>query len=100
MSPDVFDWVEPPLHKTYISEVTKVYHDVVPFKIKHITPGTPMDGPKIDIQNYFKDDIEPEKAIIPYCKPGTNKIFSYRLDDICKVLTISKEYIFERDLPI
>lgn len=26
LPPEVFTWVEPPLHRVYLSEVTKVYH--------------------------------------------------------------------------
>jgi len=44
--------VEPPKHKEYISEVTKVYHDIVPFKIKYVNLNA-LDEPKINTSNYF-----------------------------------------------
>lgn len=50
----------------------------------------------IEMPNYFDKEIEPEKALMHYVKPNTNILYSYRLDDICKILTISKEYLFER----
>lgn len=58
MPPEVFSWVEPPLHRVYLSEVTKVYHEIVPFKIKHISLNQ-VDEPKIDTVNYFPGSVEP-----------------------------------------
>lgn len=93
LPPEVFEeWVNPPLHRLYLSEVTKVYHEIVPFKIKHICLSS-LEDPVIKVPNYFKDDTEAEKQIIYFCKPGTKMMYSYRLDDICKLLTIEKEYI-------
>ena len=89
LPPQVFEWVDPVLHRTYLSEVTKVYHEVVPFKIKHVCLSS-LDDPVIDTPNYFAADLEPEKTIISYCKPGTRTMYSYRMDDICKLLTIEK----------
>lgn len=53
LSPEVFSWVEPPLHKVYLSEVTKVYDEIVPFKIKYVCLSS-LDEPKIETSNYFK----------------------------------------------
>lgn len=30
--------------------------------------------------NYFSQDVDPEKAIMHYCKPGTKTLVSYRVD--------------------
>ena len=84
--------MEPPLHRLYLSEVTKVYHEVVPFKIKHVCLSS-LGDPIINTPNYFNPDTESDKQIIFYCKPGTKTMFSYRMDDICKLLTIEKEYL-------
>jgi hypothetical protein len=85
----VFEWVEPPLHRDYLSEVTKVYHDVVPFKIKFVCLSS-LDDPKIDMPNFFSQETDPEKAVMHYCKPGTKTLITYRVEDICKLLTIEK----------
>lgn len=95
LPPAVFeDWVEPPLHRLYLSEVTKVYHEVVPFKIKHVCLSS-VEDPVIKTPNYFKSDTDVEKQIILYCKPGTKTMYYYRMDDICKLLTIEKEYLHQ-----
>lgn len=60
---------------------------MVPFKIKYVCLSS-LDEPKIDTPNYFNQDIDPEKAVIHYCLPGTKKLITYRIDDICKLLTI------------
>lgn len=68
-----------------------MYHEVVPFKIKFVNLSS-LDDPKINTKNYYNSEIEVEKAVIHYCVPGTKKLITYRLDDICKLATIEKEY--------
>jgi hypothetical protein len=69
--------------------VTKVYHDIVPFKIKHINL-LDLEDPKINTDNFFSESTDAEKAVVHYCVPKTKKLITYRLDDICKALTIEK----------
>lgn len=71
----------------------KVYHEIVPFKIKHIIPGDIADGLEINVPNYFKNDVEPEKAVMHFVQPNTKSLFTYQLQDICKTLTIESEYL-------
>ena len=61
----------------------------MPFKIKHVCLPS-LEDPVISTPNYFKPDLEVEKQIIFFCKPGTNKMYSYRMEDICQLLTIEK----------
>lgn len=73
--------------------MAKVYHQITPFKIKFIGG---CEGPAISIDNYFKSDIDNEKAVLHVCQPNTNKLFMYRLEEICKGQTISSDYLFEK----
>lgn len=51
------------------------------------------------MKNYFKEDVPQEKAILYHLKSGTRKIFYYYLPDICKLLSVTKQYIREQTLP-
>lgn len=47
-----------------------------------------LDEPKIARDNYFNQDIDPEKAVMHYCVPNSKTLITYRIEDICKLLTI------------
>jgi hypothetical protein len=50
--PTVFNFVRPDNHRFYITEAAKTYHQVAPFKLKHIALSI-TDGPVINRPNYF-----------------------------------------------
>jgi hypothetical protein len=73
----------------YVSEAAKTYHDIAAFKIKNISLSI-HDGPIINKNNFFADDLDESKAILSYCIPTTNKLGFYSISDACKTLTIGK----------
>jgi hypothetical protein len=62
----------------YITEIAKVYDEVVPFRIKTVSLDTPKQT-QINTHNYFSLRCNQENAVIPYCKPGTKTLITYRL---------------------
>jgi len=78
-------------------EAAKSYNDVTPFKIKHISLSI-SEGPAINRNNYFAEDVDVERAILSYCLPNTKKLAYYIIADIVKSPSVGKEFYHEREL--
>jgi N-acetylneuraminic acid mutarotase len=78
-------------------EAAKSYNDVTPFKIKHISLSL-SEGPVINRNNFFSEDVDVAKAILSFCLPNTKKLAYYTIADIVKSPTVGKEYYQEREL--